>query len=128
MEQLSLFRSRTDRERQELEKAAVQEAIDASEDTARQEFRDETTVDVILRRHGLNPQRMPSGEVDFTLNLQQAMFAVEESKRAFRRLPEAVRLKYPTPQALMEAFRAGEITSLEELTVPPPPPPPPADS
>lgn len=87
--------------------------LDCSEsvDVARQEFKDEADVNKLLARFGVAaPQRQPTfGEVDFDLDLQQAMFAVQEAKQAHAAMPANLRERYPTWQSLLNGLESGEF-------------------
>lgn len=93
-------------------------AIDCSNDVdhARQEFGPETDVNTILKRFavtGAVPARRPAQwntEVDYNLDLQSAIHAVEEVKASYAGLPKELRDAYPTWQLFMQGVAKGEIT------------------
>lgn len=88
-------------------------ALDLSDevDMTRQEYRDEADINVMLHRYGVNtPTRPPNyGEVDYTMDLQQAMIAVENAKIAHRQLPVELRQKYPTWREMLNATESGRL-------------------
>lgn len=93
--------------------------FDPAEDTTRQEFKNETDTGEILRRMGMGgmvPQTAPTfGEWDADVDLQAALIAVQHAKVAHSRMPEELRKKYPTWEALLRGIERGEI-SVEGVT------------
>lgn len=108
-------RTQTDGKQDEFNKlTAITFPTTPDEDRARQEFRAETDVNKILKNFGvghLNNAAAPYGEHDYTIDLQQALTSVEATRRAYDRLPEDVREKYPTWQRLVEAMENGTYES-----------------
>lgn len=104
-------------------------ALDTSgwEDTARQEFKNEADVNVMLSRFGVIPPLKPLqwGVVDYEIDLQTALGAIEQAKRAHARLPATVKADYPSWQSLLNAIEAGEL-NLKEGDRPTDPPATPA--
>lgn len=98
------------------------------EDTARQEFKAEADINEMLSRFNVIPPLRPTqfGETDYTIDLQAALAAIQQAKRAHGRLPAAVKADYPTWQSLLNGIAAGEL-DLKEGEEPPPPPPPPVE-
>lgn len=96
-------------------------------DRARQEFKKETEVNDILRRFGVTgatQQRQGTfGEQDFTLDLQQALSAIEQTKAAYRDMPNDLQRRYPTWQRFLNAIERGDLTlhqtDPEQKIVPP---------
>lgn len=88
-------------------------ALDCSTHPAitRQEFRDETDVNNILARYGVDGLRRPIqySEVDYDMDLQQSLEAIREAERAVNRLPEALRTKYTTWERLLDGAFSGEF-------------------
>lgn len=88
-------------------------AIDftGTEDMARQEFKLEADINVLLQRFGVQtPQRRVTfGEVDFGLDLQQALSAVDQATTAHRNLPQALRAEFPTWQSVLNALVTGAL-------------------
>lgn len=83
-------------------------------DRARQEFKAEADISYTLRRflQGDTSLQRPSqggGGFDFTVDKQGAYMAVEAARASWRRLPKALREKYPTWQHVYRATTAGEI-------------------
>lgn len=99
--------------------------FDPSKDRTRQEFAAEADINVMFAKFGVfGDARKPIayGEVDYSIDLQQAFAAIEDAKRLWKRMPEGIQEKYPNWQSLLNAANAGE---LEEAFKPPPPPPTP---
>lgn len=97
--------------------------FDPSKDRARQEFAKETDINQMLKSFGIpGQQRQPQfGEVDFSIDLQQALSAIEDAKRAWRRMPDDIREKYPNWQSMLNAANSGELKVELETAKPPPP-------
>lgn len=92
-------------------------------DMARQEFKNETDTNWILKQFGVPQQRRPVfTDTNFDLDLQQAIQAVADAKYAYKRLPDHLKANYRTWLEVLAAIDAGELTTLE----PPKPPPDPA--
>lgn len=81
-----------------------------SPDQARQEFKDETDINVMMARVGaVAPVRPPIyGEVDYDLDLQQALSAIADAQFAWSKTSAESRAKYPTWQSLLNAVNSGE--------------------
>lgn len=103
-------------------------AIDTADwkDMTRQEYKHDADINTILRNFNVLPPMRPIqfGEVDYRIDLQTALDAVKQAKRAHARLPEDVREDYPTWQSLLNGIEAGELDFKEGD--PPTPPTPPA--
>lgn len=80
-------------------------------DLTRQEFKDETDVNKVLARYGVDglPRKPEYSEVDYNLDLQQAFEAVREAERSIARLPESIRAKFPTWDALFHGAVSGDL-------------------
>lgn len=104
---------------------SLQTGLDCSTmpDLARQEFKQEADINILLARFGVNaPSRQPVyGEADFDLDLQQALTAIQEAKTAWATMPIELRQQYPTWQALLTALDRGDINI--KIGDPPPTPP-----
>lgn len=89
-------------------------ALDCSNsaDMARQEFKKETDINDLMRRFGLStPTRPPEySDVDWNIDLQSALAAIADSKRAWYTLPDNLRQKYPNWRDLLNALEKGELT------------------
>lgn len=77
----------------------------------RQEDRDSTDINLLLLRFGvLPPQR--AGEfgrtVDYSLDLQMALNAIEEAQGANLNVPPELRDKYPTWREVLNGAESGE--------------------
>lgn len=88
-------------------------------DLARQEFKQEADVNYILSRFGLDgPQRqLVFGDVDFDIDLTGAHAAVSQARRAWGKMPDYLKEKYPSWQDLLAAIHSGELTTLEKEEV-----------
>lgn len=90
-------------------------------DTARQEFKADADVNLLLKKFGVGQVRGP-GEyrtIDYGVDLQTALAAVDAAKRAHATLPADVRGQYPTWQSMLAAAESGELTlSTKEDTAP----------
>lgn len=80
-------------------------------DTARQEHKDDADVNILLARFGVDqPQKsVVFGEMDFSLDLQQAITACRESESAHERLHPDLKAKYPTWQTMITAMHDGTL-------------------
>lgn len=84
--------------------------FDPSTDRTRQEFKDEADITKILHRYGVPQRTNPQyGDYDYTLDLQGAMEALTEANQAVERLPEALKGKYGSLQALQDGILTGEF-------------------
>lgn len=85
-----------------------------ADDTTRQEYKTESDINVILDRFGIDAfKNMPTpnstGTFDFTIGLQDAMHAANGAREVFAQLPEGLRAKYKTWQAMMTAAENGSL-------------------
>lgn len=84
-------------------------------DVARQEFKDEADINILLTRFGVSAQPRPVvyGDFDYTIDLQTALDAIEQAETGYNRLPPALRAKYPdwtsVILALADGAKASEI-------------------
>lgn len=87
-------------------------AAEGNLDTARQEFKQEADINVLLQRFGINaPQKQVTfQDVDFDLDLQTALAAIATARAVHRSLPPELRADFPTWQALLTAVDRGEVT------------------
>lgn len=85
-----------------------------NEDRARQEFKKETDINEILRRFGVgdesNLRQGTFGEIDYNLDLQQALSSIDQAKSAYREMPNELQRRYPTWQRFLNAIERGELT------------------
>lgn len=84
-------------------------------DTARQEFKDDADINILLDRFGVETMvRQVTQDnfttVDFDIDLLQAMDAIGAAKSAFGKLHPEIQEKYPTWQDVLTAIDAGELT------------------
>lgn len=82
-------------------------------DLARQEWKTDADInnlmDRFLRTGALNQRPVNYGEQDYNTDLQQALQAIQEAKFTHSTLPEEVRNKYPTWQAMLNAVESGQL-------------------
>lgn len=82
----------------------------AEEDKARQEFKDEADINVLLRRYGAVPPPKPlGGEWDFDQDFQAGLNATRELAEGYAKLPRQLREAYPEPLDLIAAVLRGEV-------------------
>lgn len=102
------------------EKYSLQSGIDftGTDVIVRQEYKDDADINKMLARFGLDTQlrQMTWGaEIDERIDLQQALFAIDQAKRI--QIPEELRGKYPTWQDILNAAETGayqyDLTQLE---------------
>jgi hypothetical protein len=86
-------------------------------DQCRQEMAEDTDINVFLTRYGMpQPGGGSYGEADYDLDLQGALHAIDDSKRAWANLDPELRKKFPSWLDLLAAAEAGEL----EMTKPSP--------
>lgn len=81
-------------------------------DLTRQEFKDETDVNKTIARFrgGDQPMRQVQyGEMDYDMDLQQSLAAINAAQAAARKLPKPLRDKYYQWETLMGGMRSGEF-------------------
>lgn len=79
-------------------------------DLARQEFKDETDVNIVLAKFGVGSMRQPEyGAVDYNMDLQIALESIREAERAIEKLPPELRTKYSTWERLLDGAYNGEL-------------------
>lgn len=84
-----------------------------SEDRTKQDFKDESDVNVVLRNFGVQSLRLrPTApiEVDWSVDLQAAYGRVLEAKARYHEMPEQIRSLYPTWEQFADAMRKGELS------------------
>lgn len=99
-----------------------------AKDVTRQEFKDETDINRILGRFGLDTPvrtRPFSGDIDWDLDLQTALGAIQAAREMHARLPQHLKEKYPTYKEVLAAADDGTL-KLDLDTPPPAPDLPPA--
>ena len=79
---------------------------------ARQEFKDEADINVLLRRYGVVPVSAADyGEFDDTLTLQDAYERVKLAEQAFSALDVKFRQRYKSWQELYSAIEEGRFVA-----------------
>lgn len=97
-------------------------ALEPGEDVhTRQEFKDETDINNIMKRFGqtgmIATRQMEWGkEIDESIDLQQAIGAINQARAATFNVPPELKTKYPNWQTLLNAAESGEYAAdLQEL-------------
>lgn len=83
-----------------------------SRDMARQEFKDETDVNVILKRFGVDSFQAKApifGETDYDIDLQQALAAIQSAKEVHRGLPPELKKVYTNWRSMLNAANSGDL-------------------
>lgn len=118
-------RNQKDFDEQELISELSGTSFHGTVDLARQEDKAGADINQLIARYGgfagLNRVAIPNAEIDYTVDLQDALSAISDAKHAWRRLPTHLREKYSNWQQLLAAIESGE---LKQLTPPTPPAPP----
>lgn len=87
----------------------------------RQELKDDADINILLGKFGvgaIGQKPLRYAEVDLGIDLQQALNAIDETKRAWHTMPYNLREKYPSWQSLLNAIESGELKlNLEDNTV-----------
>lgn len=92
-------------------------ATDFSEDTPRnrsvtkQEFADEANINKLFERYGVMHQQRTTffGEMDYNIDLQQAIDATDQSKKAYSRMTPEIKQLYPTWKKFVNAMATGDL-------------------
>jgi len=85
--------------------------LETGEIITRQEFKDEADLNILLARFGVHQQVRADAkftEVDYNLDLQTALAAVEAARRADYKVPEELRAKYPNWLTVLKGAETGE--------------------
>lgn len=93
-------------------------------DPTRQEFKDQTDPNIILKKFGVPVfTRQPIyGDMNFDLDLQAAMAAVAAADRLWEQLPKDLQEKYPDNASIITALDTGDLAKdLEAINNPKPP-------
>lgn len=88
----------------------------------RQDKFHETEISYILRNHGINPDRPARfGEVDFSVDLQQAYALTRQAKQAYDRLPDELKAKYANWEEILLADANGTLAqAMQDADLPNP--------
>lgn len=85
-------------------------ALPIEADQCRQEMAEDTDINVFLTRYGMpQPGGGSYGEADYDLDLQGAIHAIDDAKRAWHNLDPELRKKFPSWLDLLAAAEAGEL-------------------
>lgn len=93
-----------------------------NKDVARQEFAKDADINYMLSRFGVTPTRGAPiyGEWDDTINLQQALTAVNEARLAYADLPPELKNKFNSMEELLTAYHNGSLVISDgEVPIPP---------
>ena len=95
------------------DKVSAETVVDCSNDIdrTRQEYKEEADINYILNRFGVIPRDAVYGhEIDYDIDLQRAIENVQDVRLGYDRLPEHIKMKYPSWINFTEALERGEIT------------------
>lgn len=83
-------------------------------DMTRQEFKDESDMNKVLARYGVDAQQRPIefGTIDFDLDLQQGLHVIRDVEVALGRMPKSIRDKYSDLNELARAFADGSLEAM----------------
>lgn len=81
------------------------------ESLTRQEFKDDTNLDLLLKRHQMPALSRPPifGEINFDTNLATVLDQVKTANALWRSLPKQLRDKYPNTRDLVAALYNGQL-------------------
>ena len=88
--------------------------LDTGDETpVRQEFAHDADINVLLNKYNVDPRGRPIEfkEVDYTLDLQQAIHAVEMAKGTVDHVPPELRNQFPTWQAVLNGAENGSYAA-----------------
>lgn len=105
------IRTQVDRLNDEMS-AAAGISFEGVTDLARQEFREEADVNVLMSRYGVGDWSAPApqfGEVDWDIDLHTAHISIDRAQQAFYHLPSELQQKYQTTSAMLDAMNSGEL-------------------
>lgn len=115
-------------ERDQADIGLVDETLDASasehnKDTARQEFKNEADINYMLSRFNVtSPRGTPTyGTWDDSITLQSALDSVREARAGYTTLPDELRKKFPTMEAMLVAVDNGSLVIRTKEEEPKPP-------
>lgn len=85
--------------------------VTENKDHTRQEFKDESDINYMLSKFGVTqPRNAPMyGTWDDSIDLQNALAAVEEARVGYRTLPEELRKKFGSMEELLSAVNRGDL-------------------
>lgn len=101
------------------DKAEVQEHDGSAKeniDRARQEFKDEADINVLLSKLNITqPRGAPTyGEWDDTIELQTALQSLHDAREAYKHIPKELKAKFGNMQELIEALENGSLVIKDE--------------
>lgn len=123
-------RSQTDGQQEQYSEIT---ALDTSDlpDTTRKEFKDEADINYIMSRFDPTMARQPVfSEIDYDLDLQTAIHAVDEARTAYENLPQKLKERFTSWEQLLAALNSGRLRinterpTTEPTTATPPEPAP----
>lgn len=82
-----------------------------SKDMARQEGKADADINIMLKRFGVNQQQrtLNYGEQDFTIDLQQGLKAIEETRSVYEGMTPDIKKIYPTYEKFIAGMRSGSV-------------------
>lgn len=83
-----------------------------SKDLARQEFKDEADVNILLKRFGVDSFQAKQplfGDTDYDIDLQQALAAIQAAKEVYRGLTPELKKLYPNWRSMLNAANSGHL-------------------
>lgn len=95
-------------------------SFEGTEVLTRQEFAEESNINNILTKHGINPLTMKEmtwgQEIDERIDLQTALYAIEQARTIMPHVPQELRAKYDNWQKVLNAVESGEYAyDLDQL-------------
>lgn len=86
-----------------------------SEDKTRQEFKNESDANWLLKRYGANVPflNVQYGEQDFDLDRLTAINAIQRLEDSFSQLPEHIQARYGNWDNVFKAIQSGDLTTLQ---------------
>lgn len=92
--------------------ASLDCSVEGNKDMARQEFKDEADINTILRNFGVNNQQrtmVQFGDADYTIDLQQAMHAINDTQNAYQKMHPEIHKIYPTYEKFIRGMQTGAV-------------------
>lgn len=94
--------------------------FDHSSDPVRQELAHEADVSWLMSQYGVPSATQRQGGVeDQNIDLQDAYAMSQQLREWWLRLPDWMREKYPTPEAVLEGIDNGQILGVEDPSITP---------
>lgn len=89
---------------------------DTNKDMTRQDGKDEADINHMLSRFGITqPRGAPTyGEWDDSIDLMSALNSIDEARTGYDKLPEELRRKFPSMEAMLTAVNNGSLVIKDE--------------